>query len=342
MEIPRLSAVMPLNPLLLLNAEQKRRVDDAFKTGDGFRVRARADIDSRGWGTLDQRAVHKLNQAQLKFATTVIAAKAKALGSLAPNREIFREWIRDEIDGACNSLELHDSQRALLEHEFIDPEPNCLAAGDDPAQPILEAIASRTRDRSVGITKQRNAAYDDARKRSDSNCLGRALWRLQAYEKYALERALLMADVYIEGAKEFRSDNLLTLIRLEHLRRTIQSSIGGEGTSLRDICKQDCHAAGDRPLEERDFSQRIWAAQNVIMGSVYNRLQVALTELAARHATEKQDEYSLGHVTSRSDPPEGRGPRVASRARQRTRGSSRHRENASRRVSRIIRGEDIH
>ncbi|MEP7353069.1 MAG: hypothetical protein ABI824_07540 [Acidobacteriota bacterium] len=309
MSPPKLCATIPINPKEFLGEEYKRRINDAYHQGEGIRLSAEAAVESRGLDPQSIEACHLLNQARMESAQVYLTVINGAYGNTAPNRQIFTEWMRDEIEDAFSSLPLLATQRLLLEHTFLSPLEQCKASAVDPAKPFLEAVESRVRDKSAPLTKERNDEYDKIKSRKDlaGNCRGRAYWRLQIYESCTQRRALLMADVYIEVAKEFGCVEMLSLIRLEHLRRKIQTSIQMEGASIKQINKQDCHAAGDLPLNDRELDQTVWAAQSVIMSLVYSRLQVIISDLAARAALDAppaiNNHAALANVTTKDMPP---------------------------------------
>jgi hypothetical protein len=113
-----LPGLSPDDPKNLLPAAARHRINRAHDHADKIRWEAVALIDSRGIDRDSKQAQFRMNQANLKAARTVLRATWEEFGKLSLPIKEFREYMRGEIEGASNSLELLGSQRRLLEITF--------------------------------------------------------------------------------------------------------------------------------------------------------------------------------------------------------------------------------
>jgi hypothetical protein len=95
------------------------KVSHAHGKAEVMRRAAIASIDSRGIRPGSKKAPWVQSEGDLKAPRAVLRVLSEEYGkiiNLSPHE--FRQAMRDEIEGASNSLELHDSQRQLPDAEF--------------------------------------------------------------------------------------------------------------------------------------------------------------------------------------------------------------------------------
>ena len=112
----------PANPRDKLSAESRKRIDDAHQKADLVRWEAEATISSREvkQGSKEERIVR--NEGNFKAARFVLEACAEEFSRATHiTPASFREIMLEEVEAACNSIELYDTQRRLLEVEFSNP-----------------------------------------------------------------------------------------------------------------------------------------------------------------------------------------------------------------------------
>jgi hypothetical protein len=132
-----------------LSAEAQNRIRRAHIESEKFRWEAESLIESQHLLLDGQAAASERNKGNLQAARWVLSALRTEYSIFSEDE--YRDYMKQEIEGAANSLELYDSQRRLLEIEFYYPEPNTKPLQNAPqnTQPGLE---DRTvlRDRYLG------------------------------------------------------------------------------------------------------------------------------------------------------------------------------------------------
>ncbi len=116
----RLPGLLPTDPENRLSDESRKRVHDAHLDAERITWEAEANIDNKG--IRDSSKAHQLrNTANLKAARTVLKVLHVEYSGLDISLREFWECMKQEIESAANSLELHATQRRLLEVEFFKP-----------------------------------------------------------------------------------------------------------------------------------------------------------------------------------------------------------------------------
>jgi len=108
--------LLPNDTQNLLSTEARDRLSRAFIASDTFLWQAQADIALKKLS--DEEAAIELNTARLSKARLVLSAMRHEYSQLGLSDSEYRICMYREIEGACNSLELLDAQRRLLETEL--------------------------------------------------------------------------------------------------------------------------------------------------------------------------------------------------------------------------------
>ncbi|MEP7353701.1 MAG: hypothetical protein ABI824_10760 [Acidobacteriota bacterium] len=216
---------------------------------------------------------------------------ATELAKVAPVLSIFQQWIREEIEAAVNSLELHQSQRRLLELELLFPSPETSPPSADALRPLLDAAQARWADDRQNDLAELKDHYAQIQK-SASGCLGRAKTRVDVLEKYQSRIAQSRVTSYVSVAEEFQPNEMLSPIRLWVFRRALSDFVGFACQGVRDVNKKDCMAAGEGHPDAMDaVGRRIDQAKSKI-------LDAALIKLRAVEANQRVREIQVSPIAS--------------------------------------------
>jgi hypothetical protein len=146
-----LSGLVPGDPKNRLSAQARRRVSRARIECNRIQWEAHATADARHLS--DEKTRYLVNQADLKGARMVLKVLAAEYVDAGLNLKEFWAAMRDEIEGAANSLSLYDTQRRLLDAEFLTPpeqkvsaRPRPLAASTAPKPDTVGAQINRLRE----------------------------------------------------------------------------------------------------------------------------------------------------------------------------------------------------
>jgi hypothetical protein len=117
-----LPLLTPGDPRNRLSKDARRRVQEAHRQADLVRMEHHAQIEAEEveLGSKEERIGR--NKANLAAARAVLRVLSEEYGTLAGiTGSEYRSYMRSEIEGCANSLELQVSQRRLLEIEFERP-----------------------------------------------------------------------------------------------------------------------------------------------------------------------------------------------------------------------------
>lgn len=146
-ELP-LSGLLPGDPQNRLSVSARRRVERAHLEAERIRWEAEANIDARHLP--EERERYLRNQANLKGARVVLKVLAAEFEAAGFTWREYWSAMREEIEGAGNSLSLSGVQRRLLEVEFHHPPDRKPASRQN-----LPAVPLPPKAESVGTQIQR-------------------------------------------------------------------------------------------------------------------------------------------------------------------------------------------
>jgi hypothetical protein len=119
-----LSRLLPDDPQNCLSDAARQRVLRAQLECTRIRQEALASADARQLP--DRKLRYVLNQANLRGARTVLKVLSAEYVAAGLSLQQFWDAMRNEIDSVATSFSLLDSQRLLLEAEFLTPpEQKC-------------------------------------------------------------------------------------------------------------------------------------------------------------------------------------------------------------------------
>jgi len=117
-ELP-LPGLLPDDPENRLSEEARRRVARALAECNRIQWDAIATAQARHLS--DEKTRYLNNQADLKGARVVLRVLAAEFVDAGFNLKEFWAAMRDKIESVSNSFSLYDTQRRLLEAEFLTP-----------------------------------------------------------------------------------------------------------------------------------------------------------------------------------------------------------------------------
>jgi hypothetical protein len=118
--LPRL---LPDDPKNLLSVEARKRIQRAIIEADKFTWQAEILIEQLNLeGRTGRKANFLRSEANFNKAKAALSVYRSEFSRLDIPEQKYREIMRDEIEGASNSLQLSAAQRQLLETEFFFPE----------------------------------------------------------------------------------------------------------------------------------------------------------------------------------------------------------------------------
>jgi hypothetical protein len=133
-----LSGLVPGDSRNYLSDEARRRLLRAHGEAEKIQWEAEAEIEAKHLNRDGKKARYRRNQANLCAARGVLKVVHQEYSKLNLPLNTFWCCIKEEIEGAANSLKLYDSQRRLLEAEFFYPEARAIKTDVIPQSLLAE------------------------------------------------------------------------------------------------------------------------------------------------------------------------------------------------------------
>jgi len=153
--------LLPRDPQGRLSPEARRQIQRAHLRADAIRWEAEVEIETRSLSSNQPTAAAIRKRANLKAARYVLQVLSREYGELVLSLTEFRECMRDEIEGAANSLGLSNAERQLLQMEFALPPEKPRSEGDRPApstgqpRPALLTVPLPIKSETIGAQIER-------------------------------------------------------------------------------------------------------------------------------------------------------------------------------------------
>lgn len=128
-----LSALPSGDPRNRLSTEARQRVLRAHLESERIQLEAEADVEARRLSGVKARSA--ITKADVKAARFALKVLSKEYSDAGLTHQEYWAAMKEEIEGAANSLELTGIQRRLLESEFFVPPEKKTA--HPPTRPAL-------------------------------------------------------------------------------------------------------------------------------------------------------------------------------------------------------------
>jgi hypothetical protein len=181
------------DPRNLLPEASRRALNRAHIDSERIRMESEALMDSKGINRHESEGQHIRNQANLQAARAVLRVARLEYSKATRSLKEFRRCMRDEIEAASNSLELHQSQHQLLILEFFYPEEKeeaewdrtsaKHALGRDASTPEIEKDQKNSEDCKSLRLAQVATFLQACNKISRQRIYKRHLWRSAGHSK---------------------------------------------------------------------------------------------------------------------------------------------------------------
>ena len=206
------------DPETLLPDEARRRIRRVRLESERLGWEALSLIDNKGMDRDGQEGASILTTANLSVARNVLAAYSSEFCRISPSLSIYQKFMSWEIEGAAYSLELHGSQKKLLETEFSYPPEEVAPPSLDPLAQLLKVASSRYLDETREMRADRDTAYA---RHSVPSCIGRANRRIEIFASHEKNVVRMKVEIYNGVAKEFLAAEMISPLRLFVLRSEI-------------------------------------------------------------------------------------------------------------------------